>query len=195
MILAAYFLWSLFLQPFWESRAPAEWTTAEVRAMLTESPWVQGISPPPTMQAVLATAKPVEEAEAELSRRGLGDPLAGTGPSQAPDVDYLDYIREHRPDQFVLAIPYSNLAGFAEAAEERHLEEETVMRLGRRRIPMTGHFPPTPSDPVLRLVFPRAATRSDKSVAFDLYLPGVPHPARMVEFRVKDLLYHGNLEM
>jgi hypothetical protein len=195
MTALAHLLFLLFVPPFWESRPPAEWTNAEVKAVLTESPWVQGISPPPVMQVVFATAKPVEEAEAELFRRGMGNPLGGAAPSQAPDIDYLDYIREHRQDQFVLAIPYADLSGFSQAAEERRLEEESVMRLGRKRIRIVGHFPPTPSDRVLRLIFPRAVTRSDKTVAFDLYLPGVPHPARLVEFRVRDLMYHGNLEM
>ena len=36
---------------------------------------------------------------------------------------------------------------------------------------------------------------SDKSVEFQLYLPGLPFPERQVEFRVKDLTYHGKLAM
>jgi len=36
---------------------------------------------------------------------------------------------------------------------------------------------------------------ADKSVLFRLYLSGLTFPEREVEFRVKDLLYHGKLEM
>jgi hypothetical protein len=60
---------------------------------------------------------------------------------------------------------------------------------------IVGHFPPADTDPVLRLVFPRVVKSTDKSVTFQLYLPGIPFPEREVEFRVKDLMYHGKLEM
>jgi hypothetical protein len=48
---------------------------------------------------------------------------------------------------------------------------------------------------VLRLVFPRVVEPADKSIVFRLYLPGLSFPERELEFRVKDLLYHGKLEM
>jgi len=69
------------------------------------------------------------------------------------------------------------------------------MRIGKKKFKMTGHFPPSPRDPYLRLAFPREAQATDKSVVFDLYLPGVPIPYREVEFKVKDLLVNGKLEM
>jgi|SRR6266545_2827678 len=181
----------LFLsaQPFWEARPAAAWTDAELKIMLSESPWAQGVGPSPQVEAILATAAPVVEAETELVRR------LGAGRRPQPDPDYTDYLREHRTDHFVLAIPYTDLTRLGSAVDQRRLEEESVMRVGRRRIAMAGHFPPTPSDPVLRLIFPRAVTAADKSVAFELYLPGVSQPARLVEFRVKDLMYRGKLEM
>ena len=48
---------------------------------------------------------------------------------------------------------------------------------------------------MLRLVFPRVVKISDKSVLFRLYLGGLTFPEREVEFRVKDLMYQGKLEM
>jgi hypothetical protein len=36
---------------------------------------------------------------------------------------------------------------------------------------------------------------SDKAVDFVLYLAGLPFPERQVEFRVKDLLFHGKISM
>jgi hypothetical protein len=194
MTLASLFL-LLAAPPFWEARPPAEWTVAELKSMLTESPWVQAVGPVPHVYVILATAKPVRDAETELKRRGLRHPASGARPDQTPDIDYVDYVKAHANEHFVLAIPYTDLAGLGLAEEERRLEEETVMLVGRKRIKMIGHFPPTPSDPVLRLIFPRAVTAADKSVAFDLFLPGVSQPARMVEFRIKDLIAGGRLEM
>jgi hypothetical protein len=75
------------------------------------------------------------------------------------------------------------------------MEEESVMLVGQKKYKMVGHFPPTQADPVLRLVFPREVEASDKTVIFRLYLPGVELPDREVEFRTKDLMYHGKLAM
>jgi hypothetical protein len=47
----------------------------------------------------------------------------------------------------------------------------------------------------LRLVFPRAVSAGDKAFSFELYLPSVPGPYRAVEFRLKDLMYKGVLEL
>jgi hypothetical protein len=69
------------------------------------------------------------------------------------------------------------------------------MIIGKKTYKIVGHFPPTKDDPVLRLVFPREAESTDKNVIFHLYLPGVPFPERELEFRVKDLIYHGKLSM
>ena len=69
------------------------------------------------------------------------------------------------------------------------------MKVGRKKYKITGHFPPTPSDPYLRLVFPRAVAPSDKIVEFDLYLPGAPQPYRIAEYVVKELMYRGKLEL
>ena len=74
------------------------------------------------------------------------------------------------------------------------MEEESIMRVGRQKYKMEGHFPPVPSDPFLRLVYPRVATERDKSVNFELYLPGYG-PYHEAEFRVRDMMYKGKLEM
>ena len=69
------------------------------------------------------------------------------------------------------------------------------MRIGRKKYKMTGHFPPSAGDPYLRLAFPRVATAADKSVTFDLYVPGVSMGARSAEFSIKDMIVKGKLEM
>jgi hypothetical protein len=170
--------------PFWETTAPKDWTDEQVQLLLNDSPWAQAAGPKPEVQIYLATAGPTQQAEAELARRRkkpLGD-------------DYLDYMKEEGSQKVVLAIAYANWTALEEAEESRRMQDESVMKVGRKKYQMMGHFPPTPSDKFLRLVYPRAATAEDKTVIFELYLPG-NGPYHDAEFRVRDMLYKGKLEM
>ncbi|HUI53424.1 MAG TPA: hypothetical protein VLY04_00540 [Bryobacteraceae bacterium] len=184
-LLAALFF---LTQPFWETKPPDQWTTKEIDLVCHESPWAESIGPDPKILVYLATAGPIEDAEAEAR-------LRVKNPEAEPDPDYLDYLRLNRDKQLVLAIPYQKLSALGNAQEERKMEEQSVMAIGRKTYKMVGHFPPTETDPVLRLVFQREVQATDKSVVFRLYLPGVEFPKREAEFRVKDLMYHGKLAM
>ncbi len=184
LLTALFFL----AQPFWESKPPEQWTDREIDAVRHNSPWARTMGPEPDLLIYLATAAPIEEAEAEAR-------LRTRNPLSEPDPDYLDYLRENRGRHFVLAIPYATLSGLGKAEEERKMEHESVMIINRKTYKLLGHFPPTPSDPVLRLVYPREVQPSDKAVLFRLYLPGVDFPEREIEFRVKELFYHGKLAM
>jgi hypothetical protein len=179
----------LFLaQPFWEVKPPERWTAKEIEEMRRDSPWAQRVGPDPLIVIYLATAAPIEEAEAEARVRA-GNPL------DEPDPEYLDYVRDNRDTQLVVAVPYSAKGALAKPAEWRRMEDQSVMLVGHKTYKMVGHFPPTGADPVLRLVFPREVEASATSVVFRLYLPGVAFPDREVEFRTKDLMYHGKLAM
>ena len=178
-------------QPFWESKPPEKWTDAEIAGIRRSSPWAQVSVEAPQVVFYLATAAPIEQAEAELRLRMKKNPH----PMPEPDPDYLEYLRDHREENFVLAVTYPTLAGLGHADESKRMEEESVMLVGRKEYKIVGHFPPTPSDPVLRLIFPRVVKASDKSVLFRLYLDGLKFPEREVEFRVKDLTYQGRMEM
>jgi hypothetical protein len=112
-----------------------------------------------------------------------------------PGEDYTEYLKENSERNFILAIRYPSLNDLGSAEEQRRLEQDTEMIVGRKHYKMEGHFPPTPSDPVLRLVFERVVKPTDKSVRFQLYLPGLPFPERDLEFFIKDLLYHGKLAL
>jgi hypothetical protein len=178
----------LFLaQPFWESKPPEKWSNQEISMLRSNSPWAQIMGPEPGVLVYFATAAPIEEAEGELRLR-IKNAL------REPDPDYLTYLSENRDKYFVLAIPYDRLA-LEKADESRKMEAESVMVIGRKTYKIIGHFPPTPSDPVLRLVFSREVQPADKKVVFKLYVPGVDFPEREAEFQVKELLYHGKLEM
>jgi hypothetical protein len=178
-------------QPFWEAKPPERWTDSEIETVRHYSPWAQPVSPDPIVVAYFATATPIEMAEAELRLRLKKN----ASRILEPDADYAEYLRENRERQFVLAIAYPTLKGLGNAEENKRMEEESVMIIGRRTFKFAGHFPPTPSDPVLRLIFNREVKPSDKAVTFRLYLPGLNFPEREVEFRVKELMFQNKLEM
>jgi hypothetical protein len=174
--------------PFWEVKPPEQWTDQEIDTVRHASPWVQTAGLDRKVLVYLATAAPIEEAEGELRLR-TKQPLA------EPDPDYIDFLRLNREKVLVLAIPWNQPGRFGSEADRKQMEKESVMLAGGKTYPLVGHFPPTQFDPVLRLVFPREVKPSDKFVVFRFYLPGVAFPERETEFRVKDLLYHGKLEM
>src|SRR5689334_7343196 len=95
-------------QPFWQAKAPEDWTLAEISTLRTNSPWAQQVGPTPAVLVYLATATPVEEAESELRVRSKS-------PLREPDPDYAAYITAHRDQNFVVAIPYANLGKLGKA--------------------------------------------------------------------------------
>jgi len=199
--------------PFWQDKPPEKWTDAELIALLTNSPWAQMVPPPaaadaPALRVFLSTAGPMEVAERERDRRYKikhprtasspgAQPGAETGsaPGDALAEEYRAWLAENRAKQIVLTIAVRDSPAFADEQEIRRMEDESVMQIGRKKFKMTGHFPPTASDPYLHLAFPRAATAADKAVIFDFYIPGVPIGSRSAEFRIKDMLTDGKLEM
>jgi hypothetical protein len=188
----------LFAGAFWEDKPPKEWSDVELRALLTESPWAHmaGATASSGTQPVvmyLATAGPMEKAEAERDRRAKLKK-----PTSEPDemaAEYRAWLDENRATQIVLAIRVGNPSEYSQEKETHQMEEESVMRVGRRKFKMTGHFPPSANDPYLRLAFPREVKPADKTVTFELYVPGVAIPFRSVEFTVKDLMVSGKLEI
>jgi hypothetical protein len=182
--------------PFWEAKTAREWTPAELTEMLNRSPWAQpatasGFSMAP-VQTYLSTAAPMREAEAELLRRRA---IARRAPEPAETEEFRQFIEQQRGESIVLTVKFTDTNALADAQELKRMEEESVMKIGRKKYKITGHFPPTPSDPYLRLVFPRQVGPSDKIVEFDLYLPGTPGPYRIAEYVVKELMYRGKLEL
>jgi hypothetical protein len=188
--------------PFWEVKAVGEWSDQELQQVLTDSPWAQMAVAPGNaagalpVQVYLATAGPVEQAERERDLRAerkrppkaarVEDPLA---------AEYRAWLADNRAGQVVVAVRVGNPQAFSDEKETRQMEEESVMRVGRKKFKITGHFPPSAGDPYLRLAFPRQVSASDKTVSFDLYLPGVAVPFRAVEFKVKDMMVKGKIEM
>jgi hypothetical protein len=181
-------LFFFLAQPFWETKPPEKWTDREIDTVLHSSPWVEAAGPEPAVLVYFATAAPIEEAEAQLRARA-------SQPAPMLDPDYLDYVRDNRDHAFILGIPFSKLNGLGNAGENKRMQTESRMKVGKKTYQILGHFPPTPTDPVLRLVFPREVKSTDKTVEFQLYIPGVPFPERDVLFYVKDLVFHDKVEM
>lgn len=183
--------------PFWESKPPQQWSEQQLAAMFRESPWAQdamssgrgaGSHPIPVY---LASARPMREAEAELTRRRSKGP-----PPQDPlREEYEEFLREEGASHIVVAVPMSDFKIMADSGETQRMVEESRLRIGRRKYKLAGHFPPTPSDPVLRLVFPKEIRTGDKDLSFELYVPGAPQPYREAVFALKTLTYKGTPEL
>ena len=183
--------------PFWESKAPHDWTDLEIAGLLNDSPWAraalaQGIVGQPGIQTYLSSALPMQEAEAEFRRRRQ---IRNRPPGPAETGDYLEFLKQHPGESIVLTVFFPDSTLLAGAKEAKRMEEESFMKIGRKKYKMTGHFPPAPDDPYLRLVFPRQLGPKDRSVEFDLYLPGTPDPYRIAEYLTKELMYKGKLEI
>lgn len=190
---------ALFLcaDPFWISKPPADWSDPQLLALLSNSPWAQAVDGPgqgaPPVQVYLATAAPIALAEKERDRRIQVRRPPGT---PAPDkAEYRLWLEDQNGSQIVLAVHIQNNRGFLDEREVRKMEDETEMHAGKKKFKLTGSFPPSESDPYLRLAFPRQVDLNDKTLRFDLYLPGVPSPFRSVEFTLKDMVSGGKLEL
>jgi hypothetical protein len=189
-----------FADPFWVSKPPAEWSDPELTALMTDSPWAEAVSGPgansPSVQVYLATAGPMRLAEKERDRRIQARRKPGPVPPESPEVtEYRLWLEDNQATQIVVAVAIQNSRGFLDEREIQRMEDECVMRAGKKKIKLTGSFPPSENDRYLRLAFPRQVELSDKTLSFDLYLPGVPAPFRSAEFILKDMVVAGKLEL
>lgn len=193
----------VLMQAFWQAKPPADWNDIELAQFLADSPWAQMAAPPgkagtaPAVQVYLATAGPIERAVAERNRRAAlrrpadlratGDPLG---------EEFAVWFADNRADHVIVAARVGNNNAFSSESEMRRMQQDSALDAGRGKVRMSSYFPPTSSDPHLYLAFPRGqVSPMDKSVTFELYLPGVPGPFRTVQYKVKDMLVDGKLEM
>jgi hypothetical protein len=201
-ITSFFFLFLMFAGPFWQEKMPADWTDVELSQFFVDSPWAQMVSvpsrsaPAPAIQVYLATAPLMAEAEKERDKRVKARRKAGQEEKEDPLAEeYQAWLEDNRATQIVIAIRMASNPKLSDEAEVKHMEEDSFLQVGRKKIKMTGHFPPTSRDPYLRLAFPRQPLGEEKTLTFALYIPGLPLPFREVQFRVKDLLVNGKLEL
>jgi len=186
-------LFLMMASRFWETKPSTDWTLTELSTMVSESPWAQkattSATAPPAF-LYLATAAPMRIAEVEMRRRYV---KAG-GPVDDLHEDYELFLRENAGKVIVLAVKSSVAEFSADEAEVKRMEEESVLKVGRRKYKLSGHFPPSRTDQYLRLIFPREVKADDKALDFQVYVPGLSSPFREARFPLKDLQYKGKLE-
>jgi len=181
-------LLALMAAPFWDTKPPSEWSPQELNDLMTDSPWARDSG----TQIYLASARPMREAERRL---GIAQPQPSPNGEIQDDSDYLEFLRENPGKYIIVAIRLPNPTALADAEETRLMEDKCVLKVGRKKYKLTGHFPPTPSDPYLRLIYPRVVDPSAKRFSLELYLPSVSGPFRIVDFDLKEMVYKGILEM
>ncbi len=176
--------------PFWDVKPPAEWTLEEARTILTDSPWAQRLdagpkSTAPPLQAFIATAAPVEKAENRIraARR-----VSSSDPSWD---EYREYLVENAGKYIVIAVSALKPEAFLDGEETRRMEEDSRLKIGKRQYRVVGSFPPSSTDPYVRLVFPREVREGDRTLTFELYVPGSGAPFRFAEFRLSDMMFRG----
>ena len=180
-------LWPLlFLAHFWDVKAPVEWSVEEVRKLLVESPWATvstaSLSRPVPMH--VASAQPM--IEAELRERQSARVTGSLGPNFD---DYGELLKSGK--YIALAVFMPNDQPISDLQESRSLERDSALHIGKRTYREYTYFPPSASDPYLRYLFPRDVRPGDKTLAFDVYVPGVSSPQRHALFALKDMIDQG----
>src|ERR1044072_1262815 len=133
-------LWlALAAAQFWETKAPQDWSEEQLRILLTDSPWAQKVPGDGTI-VFLATAPPIQNAEREIWRRRTAK---GSTP---PDPEYAEFLDNDKGRHIVLAIAYDDAKPLAIAGEAKRMEQESMLKVGKKKYKMTGLFPPTPRD-------------------------------------------------
>lgn len=163
------------LAPFW-AKPPAQWTDEELARIFTDSPWAQSAvdaSGAGATPVYIASVPVMRQAEAERARRSGAPPA---------DDEYQDFLHDNEGKVVVLAVAFAGAKALDDPAEARRLQEECTLKVGKKKLKMTGYFPPLPADPYLRLVFPYVPAPGDRLV-FELYLPSLRNPYRMAQFR------------
>src|SRR6266581_5395402 len=108
-------LWALLAAPFWESKAPRDWTDRELLGMLSNSPWArpataEGAVRLPDVSTYLASALPMQEAEAEAIRRGR---ITLSPESE----DFREFLRKQKGESIVLTVAYPDPDKLADGRE------------------------------------------------------------------------------
>ena len=195
------FFW-LLVNPFWLEKPAADWTDIELSEFFVDSPWAQTVGGPARstnarpVQVYLATAAPAVAAEKEREKRAKLRRKPGEPEKEDPLAEeYRVWLEDNLQSQVVIAIRIPMNPDLSKESEVRHMEEDSYMQVGRKKVKMSGHFPPSPSDPYLRMAFPRQPVGDEKTITFSLYIPGLPLPFREVQFHPKDMLVNGKPEM
>jgi hypothetical protein len=198
MVRCLLYLLLFAANPFWLNKEPKDWSEEELIEFFSNSPWAQpaeavgSTGGRSSVTAFLATAKPMQAAELELRRRRLNRAVVN-GPDPNWD-EYREFLERDSGKFIVLAVAIPTEAT-RDSAEMATVENESVMKVGKKRYKVSGYFPPSPNDPFTRLIFPRPTLENLKELIFEVYVPGTGIPYRQVIFIKRDMFYRGILEM
>jgi hypothetical protein len=170
---------------FWETRPPEEWTREEVDRLLSDSPWAQSSD----VRVYIASAEPVRRAE--LLWRDWMRRDAGPEARYVAEDDYEEFLKQHPGEHIIIGIAVPNWMLTPNPREVAEMEKQSRIKLDKRKHSLLAFFPPTPGDPVLRMVFPKKLTGDEKKLTLELYLPGIRLPFRNFEFPISSLAWKG----
>ncbi|MBM3810859.1 MAG: hypothetical protein FJW20_04420 [Acidimicrobiia bacterium] len=181
-------LLALLAEPFWQTKSPDHWDGAELQAIMSDSPWARSYG---GAQIYLASALPVSIAEQRTGRRKL--PLRQG--EIVEESEYEEFLRENPGKYIIVGVILPDPNALYDAEEVRYVEKDSVLKVGKKKHKLVGHFAPTPSDPVLRLIFPRVVDSTVKRFSLELYLPSISGPYRMFDFETKEMFFRAKLEI
>ncbi len=167
--------WLLAADPYWVTKDSSQWSEEELELFLTDSPWARQAeavamrgAKGTASRTFLATATPMRLAEQEWRRRRIPKDLReGDGAWQ----EYQEFLEKDAAKFLVLAVAIPKHAAM-DAKEMAEMENQSTLRLGKKKVKMSGYFPASESDPFTRLIFVRAGVEGAKELAFELYVPG-----------------------
>lgn len=190
----------LTVTPYWELTDVKQWSEEQLIDFFGNSPWSQpaegvtGRGGNDGVLTFLATAKPVQLAEQEQRRRRIKK-IAGVDAVQDPSwEEFQEFLERDAAKYIVLAVAIPTEAT-RDGSEMSLMENQSILKIGKQKIKMSGYFPPSPTDPFTRLIFPRSGTDTAKELVFELFLPGTGAPYRQVFYQRKAMTYRGRLEM
>ncbi len=182
--------------PYWENKEVPQWDEEELESFLGDSPWARpaeavgmrgrGAS---STRTFLATATPVRLAEREWRQRRI--------PRETREADeawreWEEFLAKDGEKVVVLAVAIPPQFA-ADAKEMAEMENQSVLRAGKRKWKLSGYFPATASDPFTRLIFPRPPGEF-KEMVFELYAPGdVGGNFREAIYVAKEMSWKGRL--
>lgn len=177
---------------WWNQKPPEAWSVEEVREILESSPWARTLEVKGggTIRVHLASALPMREAE---KRERTFDRRTG-----APDgsfAEYLAMIEEGKYLVLAVRVPADAREAFSDAGRVSDLQKDSRLRAGKKSHPLVTFFPPSSSDPYLRLVFDRPTSiEKEKSLDIEFVVPGISDPYRRASFYTKELRYRDRIE-
>ena len=186
--------------PYWESTEVKDWNEEQLIDFFNNSPWAQPAEAVAStgskdgLSTFLATSVPMQLAELEMRRRRIRK-VAGVDVVADPAwEEFREFLERDRGKYIVLAVAIPANATL-EATGMAMMENQSIMKIGKQKVKMSGYFPPSPTDGYTRMIFPRGNAADAKEIVFELYVPGTGMPNRMAIYSRKAMNYRGRLEM